>query len=122
LNELIAIVLATLLLSAMFTALFLAFGYVVKTPETYFGITSVMNFPILFTSNAMFPQTTMPGWLQTLSAFNPVSLAVNVARENLFDTVGYAYPAEVCLLGLAAWAVALIGIALFVATRQLRIK
>ena len=52
----------------------------------------------------------------------PRRLAVNVARENLFATVGYAYPPEVYLLGLLAWAVVLIGIALVVATRQLRTK
>ncbi|TLZ83821.1 MAG: hypothetical protein E6K03_03880 [Methanobacteriota archaeon] len=60
--------------------------------------------------------------MRVLSAYNPVSLAVNVARENLFATVGYAYPPEVYLLGLLAWAVVLIGIALVVATRQLRTK
>src|SRR5437899_11358176 len=60
--------------------------------------------------------------MRVLSAYNPVSLAVNVARENLFATVGYAYPPEVYLLGLLAWAVVLIGSALVVATRQLRTK
>src|SRR2546427_7221050 len=60
--------------------------------------------------------------MRVLSAYNPVSLAVNVARENLFATVGYAYPPEVDLLRLLACAVVLIGIALVVATRQLRTK
>lgn len=116
------IVAATLLLSAMFTALFLAFGYVVTRNETYFGLTSLANFPILFTSNAMFPQGTMPGWLQTISAYNPVSLAVNVTRENLFASVGYAYGPGIYLLGLGAWAVVLIGVSLLVITRKLRTR
>ena len=111
---------AAFLLSMMFTALFLAFGYALEKNESYFGLTSLLNLPILFTSNAMFPQTTMPGWLQTLSAYNPISLAVNVARENLFAATGYPYGAEVYLLGLAAWAALLIGIALVVAARKMR--
>jgi len=114
------IVLAAFLLSIMFTALFLAFGYALDKNEAYFGITSLLNLPILFTSNVMFPQATMPGWLQTVAAYNPVSLAVNVVRENLFATEGYPYGPAVYLLGLAAWAALLIALALLVAARELR--
>jgi len=116
------VVLAAFLLSVMFTALFLAFGYVVEKNEAYFGITSLLNLPLLFTSNVMFPQTTMPGWLQTISAYNPISLAVNVARENLFTTTGYPYSAGVYLLGLLAWAVLVIGVALLVAVWKLKAR
>ena len=114
------VVLAAFLLSLMFTALFLAFGYALDKNEAYFGITSLLNLPILFTSNVMFPQSTMPGWLQTISAYNPVSLAVNVVRENLFATVGYPYGPAVYLLGLALWASLVIAVALVVAARELR--
>jgi len=116
------VVLAAFLLSTMFTALFLAFGYVVEKNEAYFGITSLLNLPLLFTSNVMFPQTTMPGWLQTISAYNPISLAVNVARENLFVTTGYPYSAGVYLLGLLAWAALIIGVALVVAAWKLKAR
>jgi len=116
------IVLAAFLLSVMFTALFLAFGYALDKNESYFGLTSLLNLPILFTSNAMFPQSTMPSWLQTIAAYNPVSLAVNVVRENLFATVGYAYGPGEYLLGLALWAGLLIAVALGVAARELRAK
>jgi ABC-2 type transport system permease protein len=116
------ILLAEALLALMFTALFLAFGYVLDTNEAYFGMTSLLNLPILFTSNAMFPQSTMPPWLQSVTAYNPASLAVNVMRQNLFDTQGYPYSPEVYLLGLLAWAVALIGIALYLSARSLRVR
>lgn len=116
------IVLAAALLSLMFTALFLAFGYAVDTNESYFGVTSLLNLPLLFTSNAMFPQSTMPGWLRSISAYNPISLAVNVVRENLFASVGYPFGPGTYLLGLALWAALLIGVALLVAARELRAK
>jgi ABC-2 type transport system permease protein len=115
------ILLAEALLALMFTALFLAFGYVLDSNEAYFGLVSILNLPILFTSNALFPQKTMPPWLQSVSAYNPASLAVNVMRQNLFHTSGYAYPPEVYLLGLLGWAAALVGTSLYLSARALRI-
>ena len=115
------IVLAETLLALMFTALFLSFGYVLDSNEAYFGMTSLLNLPILFTSNAMFPQGTMPAWLQQVTAYNPASLAANVMRQNFFDTSGYPYPPEVYLLGLLAWAAVLISIGLLLSARSLRV-
>ena len=116
------VLLAEGLLALMFTALFLSFGYILDSNEAYFGITSLLNLPILFTSNALFPQSTMPAWLQNVTSYNPASLAVNVMRENLFHTTGYPYPPEIYLLGLLAWAATLIGIALFLSARALRVS
>jgi ABC-2 type transport system permease protein len=116
------IVAAEVLLAIMFTALFLSFGYVLNSNEAYFGITSLLNLPILFTSNAMFPQGTMPPWLQTVTAYNPASMATNVMRENLFQTSGYPYPPEVYLLGLLAWAVVLVALGLYLSARSLRVQ
>jgi ABC-2 type transport system permease protein len=116
------IVLAESLLALMFTALFLSFGYVLDSNEAYFGITSLLNLPILFTSNAMFPQSTMPPWLQNVTAYNPASMAIDVMRENLFQTSGYPYPPSVYLLGLLAWAVGVIAAALWLSARALRVS
>jgi len=116
------VLLAEVLLGVMFTALFLSFGYVLDSPESYFGLTTLLNLPILFTSNAMFPQTTMPAWLQNVTAYNPVSLAVNVLRESMFQTTGYPYPPIVYLAGLAAWAVALVAAALYLSSRALAVR
>lgn len=113
---------AEALLAVMFTALFLSFGYVLNTNEAYFGVTSLLNLPILFTSNAMFPQGTMPAWLQTVTAYNPASMATNVLRQNLFVTSGYPYPPTVYLLGLLAWAVGLVSLGLFLSARSLRLR
>jgi len=113
---------AEALLALMFTALFLSFGYVLPSNEAYFGIVTILNLPILFTSNALFPQSTMPAWMQTVTAYNPVSLAVNVMRMNLFGTAAYyPYPADVYLLRLLRWAAALITIALVLSSRALRV-
>jgi ABC-2 type transport system permease protein len=113
---------AETLLALMFTAVFLSLGYVLDSNEAYFGITSLLNLPILFTSNALFPQSTMPPWLQTVTGYNPVSLAVNVMRETMFHTSGYAYGPAVYLLGLVAWAAVLVGLALVLSARSLSVR
>ena len=112
---------AVLVLSLMFNALFLAFGFAFESPQSYFGIVNLLNLPILFLSNALYPPTTEPGWLRNIAAYNPVSMCVNVLRENLFSSARfYSYPPEIYLAGLLGWAALFIVIALVLARRALR--
>lgn len=115
------VVLAVLVLSLTFNALFLACGFALESPQSYFGLVNLVNLPILFTSNALYPPGGLPGWIQTVTEYNPVSLSINVMRENLFSSQAYySYPPEIYFLGLLAWAVALTVIALVIAARALR--
>src|SRR4029077_5463846 len=114
------IVLAMLLLSLAFTAVFLAAGCLLDSPAAPSGLINLLNLPILFTSNAMFPRRLMPGWLQAISDYNPVSLAVNVLRENLFGEALYPHPPSVYLLGLLAYSVGLSALAFVLARRGLQ--
>lgn len=118
------ILLAVLVLSMMFNALFLAFGFAFDSPQSYFGIVNLLNLPILFLSNALYPPESLPGWLASISAYNPVSLCVNVLRENLFNSgpplTYYAYDPAVYLAALVAWAALFIGLAVVLGRRALR--
>jgi ABC-2 type transport system permease protein len=111
---------AALVLSVAFTALFLSFGFAAQRIESYFGVVTILQLPILLTSNAMYPTSIMPTWLQYLVAFNPISQAVNIMRMSLFGTAGYAYPVGVYFAGLLAWAALFVGLAMFLASRALR--
>lgn len=111
---------AILLLSGMFATLFLTLGILLEVPQTYFAAVNVLNLPVLLTSDALYPWGTMPSWLKSISQYNPVSLAVNVLRENLFGSSAYPYPPEIYLLALFAWAAVLVGIAIFFVRRALR--
>ncbi len=111
---------AALVLSVAFTALFLSFGFAAQRIESYFGVVTILQLPILLTSNAMYPVSIMPTWLQYLVGFNPISLAVNVMRMSLFGTSGYPYAAGIYLAGLLAWAALFVGLALLLASRALR--
>ncbi len=118
----LGVLFAVFVLSVAFTSLFLAFGFLLRRPESYFGVVNLLNLPILFTSNALFPAGTSPAWLRSITAYNPISLAVDVLRETFFGTAYYAYPAYVYLAGLVGWALGLVGVALALASRALRVK
>ena len=111
---------AALVLSIAFTSLFLSFGFAAQRIESYFGVVTILQLPILLTSNAMYPTSIMPAWLQYLVGFNPISLAVNVMRMSLFGTNGYTYSAGIYLAGLLAWAILFVLLALLLASRALR--
>ena len=111
---------AALILSIAFTALFLSFGFAAQRIESYFGVVTILQLPILLTSNAMYPVNIMPSWLQYIVGINPISLAVNVMRMSLFGTAGYPYSVGVYLLGLFAWAVLFVSLAYALASKALR--
>jgi len=118
------IVLAVVILSAMFASLFLAIGFSIEQPQTYFAVVNAINLPVLLTSAALYPWGTMPAWFRTIASFNPITLAVNVLRENMFTgaTGYYPYDPYVYLLGLLGWAVAMFLIATLLAARALAPK
>lgn len=113
-------VVAALILSVAFTALFLSFGFAAQRIESYFGVVTILQLPILLTSNAMYPVNIMPQWLQYVVGINPISLAVNVMRMSLFGTSGYPYSVGVYLLGLLAWAILFVSLAMILASKALR--
>jgi ABC-2 type transport system permease protein len=115
------IVLAILILSAMFASLFLAIGFSIEQPQSYFAVVNAINLPVLLTSAALFPWGLMPAWFQSVASYNPITLAVNVLRENLFAGASayYPYGPAVYLGGLFAWAVAMFVLATFLARRAL---
>jgi len=115
------IVAAIVILSMMFASLFIAIGFSLEQPQTYFAAVNAINLPVLLTSAALYPWGTMPAWLQNVASYNPITLAVNVLRENLFAGASAYYPYDpaVYLLGLFGWAVAMFVIATLLARRAL---
>ena len=115
------IVAAVVILSMMFASLFLAIGFSIEQPQTYFAVVNAINLPVLLTSAALYPWGILPSWLQTVAAYNPITLAVEVIRENLFAgaTAYYTYDPAVYLLGLLGWALAMFLVAILLARRAL---
>jgi ABC-2 type transport system permease protein len=51
-----------------------------RTRERVMGIGQVLTMPLFFASNAIYPISLMPGWLQVISRLNPLSYLVDALR------------------------------------------
>jgi ABC-2 type transport system permease protein len=74
-------VLATVMLGAgFFSAFSLIIACLVKTRERFMGIGQVLTMPLFFASNAIYPVSIMPGWLQVTARLNPLTYEVDALR------------------------------------------
>lgn len=71
-------------LSALFTMLALRSA----DWQTQIAIVNLINLPLLFASNSLFPTTIMPDWLQNVVKYNPISYANDATRQLLLGSVG----------------------------------
>jgi ABC-2 type transport system permease protein len=75
-------VLVTLfLLSLGLTSMFLAITIRIKSHETVIAVANLLNLPLTFASNALFPIKQMPTWLQMIANLNPISYAADAVRS-----------------------------------------
>jgi ABC-2 type transport system permease protein len=56
--------------------------------QTQVALINLINLPLLFASNALFPTKLMPTWLQSIAMVNPVSYANDAVRQLLLGSVG----------------------------------
>jgi ABC-2 type transport system permease protein len=72
-----------LLGAAVFSTFSLIIACLVKTRERFMGIGQVLTMPLFFASNAIYPTSMMPEWLQGLSHCNPLTYQVDGLRALL---------------------------------------
>ena len=56
-----------------------------KSTGSYHMLLFVLNLPLLFLSNALYPLASMPGWMRVLAYLNPTTYAVDGLRGALFS-------------------------------------
>ncbi len=71
---------AVFLGAALFSTFSLVVACLVKTRERFMGIGQVLTMPLFFASNAIYPISIMPDWLQVISRVNPLSYEVDALR------------------------------------------
>lgn len=49
--------------------------------ETQMAVMNLLNLPLLFASNTLFPTSLMPNWLQVVAKVNPITYANDAARQ-----------------------------------------
>jgi ABC transporter DrrB family efflux protein len=98
-------------------------GLSVKTVEVANTAGFIWLFPLTFLSNAFVPTTGMPGWLQTVAEWNPISATVAACRElfgnpNPFsaDNIPGKYPILVSLF----WSLLILAVFIPLAVRKYR--
>jgi len=104
-------VLAVVILgSALFSTFSLIIACLVKTRERFMGIGQVLTMPLFFASNAIYPISVMPVWLQTISHVNPLTYQVDALRLLMITggTTVYGLPLDMgVLLGTTVFLVIL---------------
>jgi len=73
-----------------FSSLFVMLAVRSSNQDTQMMIVNLLNLPLLFASNAMFPAKLMPGWLQPVVDVNPISYATDISRQLLLGSSGMA--------------------------------
>jgi len=70
--------------AAGFAGLAAAFAALARGMEGYHGLIMLLNLPMLFVSNALYPLESMPGPIRALAYLNPTTYAVDGLRLLLF--------------------------------------
>jgi len=67
--------------AAIFATLSLIIACLVKTRERFMGIGQMITMPLFFASNAIYPISIMPQWLQVIALGNPLTYMVDALRD-----------------------------------------
>ena len=119
---LIIVVVAAVVLALAFgsslTWIFMLLGLSVKTPQAVQGIGFMVIMPLQFGSSIFAPTQTMPGWLQSFTAYNPLSRLADAARALTSGEGAVAHPTMIVLV----WTVAITAVMAPLAVRKFRAR
>jgi ABC-2 type transport system permease protein len=92
---------------------FISLGYVIasfaKTEDSANGMVSAIQFPLMFLSGTFFPIDVMPGALQSVARFLPLTYLSDAMRQVMVNGAAFA-PLGVCVAVLAGWSIVCFGI------------
>jgi ABC-2 type transport system permease protein len=72
---------ALFLVSVGLSSIFIFIAIRSTRMETQMAVMNLLNLPLLFASNALFPLKFMPDWLQDIAQYNPISWATDASRQ-----------------------------------------
>jgi ABC-2 type transport system permease protein len=93
------VVLAVILLAMCFSSLSMVIASIAKSRERMMGLSQVLTFPLFFASNAIYPTSVMPTWLQVISTVNPLTYGVQAMRGILLSGNLTNLPTDIAVLG-----------------------
>jgi len=89
--SLAGVLLVVVLGAGLFSVLSLVIACLVKTRERFMGIGQMITMPLFFASNAIYPVSMMPGWLQVIAHVNPLTYEVDALRTLMLDASPSTY-------------------------------
>jgi ABC-2 type transport system permease protein len=99
--------------ATIFSTFSMVIACLVKTRERFMGIGQALTMPLFFASNAIYPISMMPTWLQVVAHINPLTYEVDGLRSLMLVGSGSIYGVGVDLLILLVTA----GLLLVVASK-----
>lgn len=109
LPDMAGVFVVVILLAMFFSSLSMFIASFMRNRERMMGIGQVITMPLFFASNAIYPISLMPPWLQAIAVANPLSYAVDAMRAMLL-TGDYTY-LSVDMLMLASSTVVMMALA-----------
>ena len=85
------VVLVVVLGSALFSTFSLIIACIVRTRERFMGVGQLLTMPLFFASNAIYPISIMPLWLQVVAKINPLTYEVDALRSLMVIGGGASY-------------------------------
>jgi len=79
--NLLGVFAAVFLISIGLSSIFIAIAIRSTKWETQMAVMNLLNLPLLFASNALFPTSLMPDWLQPFTKINPITYATDATRQ-----------------------------------------
>jgi len=77
------LIVTSVLLGTVFSALSNAIGMTVRQRETIIGLSIFLLLPLTFLSSAFMAKNLMPQWMRHVAAFNPVNWSLDATRGAL---------------------------------------
>jgi ABC transporter DrrB family efflux protein len=99
-------------------------GLTVRDPETVQAAVFIPILPLVFTSSAFAPVSSLPGWMQPIAQISPVTAAINTARGLALGNGTLQQVSQTNLatsaLHFILWWVAIVGVFTVLAVRRYR--
>jgi ABC-2 type transport system permease protein len=96
-----------------FTGLALSVASQTDELMAYHSMIMLLNLPVLFLSNALYPLGSLPAWMKFGAMANPTSYLVDGIRQSVLSQPGQSadFPLWLCLVVVSAFALAGLGLA-----------
>jgi len=108
LYSILGVLILIVLGASFFTGFSMIIASIVKTRERFMGIGQTITLPLFFASNAIYPISIMPPWLQVVANINPLSYMVDGIRALLLTGNGMGLVYDIIFLTVVTFGISVL--------------